>query len=201
MTSANGVAGLLERLDDVGLDTRSLAGVRIAAIGPATARALRERGVIADVTSERAVAESLVEALADVPAERALIATAAETRAVLPDALRARGVEVDVLPVYETVAEPLSQRALQTAQSADYVTFTSSSTVRHFAGAASVGAPAPRASLGLSPDTRIVSIGPITSETLREHGVEPDLEADPYDVEGMIAALLADVALRASDGR
>jgi uroporphyrinogen-III synthase len=157
-----------------------------------------------------------------VPGKRALIATARETRAVLPDALRARGVEVDVLAVYETVAEPLSQRALRTAQSADYVSFTSSSTVRHFVGAATAGAPTnprepvvgsagegragasangPRVRLGLSPDTRVVSIGPITSETLREHGVEPDVEADPYDVEGMIAALLADAALRASDGR
>ena len=201
VTSANGVAGLFQRLDDARLDTRSLAGIRIAAIGPATARALAQRGVIADVVSERAVAESLLEALADVPAKRALIAAAAETRALLPDALRARGVEVDVLAVYETVAEPLSQLTLRSAQSADYVTFTSSSTVRRFADAMGGTATDPRAPLGLSPDTRVVSIGPITSETLREHGVEPDIEADPYDVEGMIGAVLADVALRASDGR
>ncbi len=235
VTSANGVAGLFERLAEAGLDARSLAGTKLAAIGPASARALAEHGVIADLVSERAVAESLLEALADVAAERALIATARETREVLPDALRARGVEVDVLEVYETVAEPLSARALQTAQSADYVTFTSSSTVRHFVNAATGGdagetaaspsaatsgesggrlglspapvglSPAPLglspAPLGLSAGTRVVSIGPITSETLREHGVEPDIEADPYDVEGMIGALLADVALRTSDDR
>jgi uroporphyrinogen III methyltransferase / synthase len=216
VTSANGVAGLFERLGDAGLDARALAGASIAAIGPATARALAEHGVRADIVSERAVAESLLEALADVPTERALIATAAHTRAVLSDSLRARGVEVDVLALYETIAEPLSPRALQTAQSSDYVTFTSSSTVRHFASASGAGTaggagadtppPQPPAGaaggrLGLSPRTRVVSIGPITSETLREHGVEPDVEADPYDVEGMIAAVLADVEMRASDGR
>ncbi len=214
VTSANGVAGLFERLAEAGLDARSLAGTKLAAIGPATARALAERGVIADLVSERAVAESLLEALADVAPERALIATARETREVLPDALRARGVEVDVLAVYETIAEPLSARALQTAQSADYVTFTSSSTVRHFVNAATGGdagetATSPSVAtsgesggrLGLSPDTRVASIGPITSQTLREHGLEPHIEADPYDVEGMIGALLADVALRASDDR
>jgi uroporphyrinogen III methyltransferase / synthase len=216
VTSANGVAGLFERLGDAGLDARALAGASIAAIGPATARALAEHGVRADIASERAVAESLLEALADVPVKRALIATAAHTRAVLPDALRARGVEVDILALYETIAEPLSPRALQTAQSADYVTFTSSSTVRHFASASRAGtaagadADAPPSQppagaagerLGLSPRTRVVSIGPITSETLREHGLEPDVEADPYDVEGMIAAVLADVEMRASDGR
>jgi uroporphyrinogen III methyltransferase/synthase len=215
VTSANGVSALFERLADAGLDARALAGAKIAAIGPASARALAEHGVIADVVSERAVAESLVQALAEIPVERVLIASARETRPVLADGLRARGAEVEVLALYETLAEPLSPRALETAQSADYVTFTSSSTVRHFASAVadaggagetaaspSVGTTgAAGGRLGLTPRTRVVSIGPITSETLREHGVEPDVQADPYDVEGMIGALLADVESRANDGR
>ncbi len=96
--------------------------------------------------------------------------------------------------LYETVAEPLSPQLLETVRQADYVTFTSSSTVRFFLEA--VGQEA-----GLSPSTRIVSIGPVTSETLREHGLEPSIEADPYDVEGMIAALLTDAARRANDDR
>jgi uroporphyrinogen III methyltransferase/synthase len=114
---------------------------------------------------------------------------------VLPDALRARGAEVDVLALYETLAEPLSPQTLQAVSRADYITFTSSSTVRFFLQAAG------EAGAELSPGTRIVSIGPVTSEALREHGMEPHVEADPYDVEGMIAALLADAASRASDGR
>jgi uroporphyrinogen III methyltransferase/synthase len=195
VTSANGVAGLFERLDDGTHprgDARALASTRIAAIGPATTRALAEHGIVADVVPERAVAEALVQALADLPVTRALIVRARDARDVLPDALRARGAQVDVLPVYETLAEPLSQRTLQAVRAADYITFTSSSSVRFFLQAAGGEA-------GLSSATRIVSIGPVTSATLREHGLEPDVEADPFDVEGMIAALLADAAARASD--
>ncbi len=133
LTSANAVEGLFERLDD-GIhppgDARALAGTTVAAIGPATARALAERGILADVLPERFVAESLVEALADRPVTRALIARAREARDVLPEALRARGAQVDVLALYETVAEPLSQRTLSAVREADYVTFTSSSSVR-----------------------------------------------------------------------
>ena len=197
VTSANGVAGLFERLDD-GVhprgDARALASTRIAAIGPATTRALAEHGIVADVVPERAVAEALVQALADLQVTRALIVRAREARDVLPDALRARGAQVDVLAVYETLAEPLSPRTLQAVRAADYVTFTSSSSVRFFLQAAGGDA-------GLSAATRIVSIGPITSASLREHGLEPDVEADPFDVEGMIAALLADAAARASNAR
>ncbi|MGA2452036.1 MAG: uroporphyrinogen-III C-methyltransferase [Solirubrobacteraceae bacterium] len=197
VTSPNGVAELFERLDDrvhPRGDARSLARATVAAIGPGTARALAARGVVADVVPERFVAESLVEALAELPVKRALIARAREARDVLPDALRARGAQVDVLALYETVAESLSEQTLQMVKQADYITFTSSSTVRFFLQAAGDEA-------GLSASTRVVSIGPVTSATLREHGLQPDVEADPYDVEGMIAALLADVASRASNGR
>jgi uroporphyrinogen III methyltransferase / synthase len=198
VTSPNGVGALFERLDD-GVhppgDARALAGAKIAAIGPGTARELAARGIVADVIPERFVAESLVEALAEIPVERALVARASEARDVLPEALRARGVEVDVLALYETVAEPLSPQTLKAVSEADYITFTSSSTVRFLLEAAG------SESVGLSSHTRIVSIGPVTSEALREHGLEPHVEADPYDVEGMIAALLADAASRASDGR
>ena len=197
LASPNAVTGLFERLDDgvhpVG-DARSLARAKIAAIGPGTARALAEHGVLADVVPERFVAEALVEALAELPVTRALVARAREARDVLPDALRAGGAEVDVLALYETLAEPLEPNALEALRAADYITFTSSSTVRFFVQAAG-------SEPGLSPSTRIVSIGPVTSETLREHGLEPDIEAATYDVEGMIAALLADAAARASNGR
>jgi uroporphyrinogen III methyltransferase/synthase len=198
VTSPNGVGPLFERLDD-GVhppgDARALAGAKIAAIGPGTARELAAHGILADVIPERFVAESLVEALAEIPVKRALVARAREARDVLPDALRERGAEVDVVALYETVAEPLSPQTLQAVSEVNYITFTSSSTVRFLLDAAG------EAGVKLSPETRIVSIGPVTSETLREHGLEPHVEADPYDVEGMIAALLADAAARASDGR
>jgi uroporphyrinogen III methyltransferase/synthase len=186
LTSPNGVDALFGRLAGAGLDARSLAGARVAAIGSGTARALAGHGVIADVVPERFVAEALVEALADLPVSRALVARAREARDVLPDALRERGAEVDVLALYETLAEPLTPQALELALAADYITFTSSSTVRFFLQAAS-GAP-------LAPGTRIVSIGPITSQTLREQGLEPHVEASRHDIEGVIDALLADAA-------
>jgi uroporphyrinogen III methyltransferase / synthase len=187
LTSPNGVEALFERLAAGGRDARSLAGARVAAIGPGTARALAAHGIVADVIPERFVAESLVAALAELPVRRALVARAAEARDVLPDALRARGAEVDVLALYETIAEPLSERALAAARGADYITFTSSSTVRFFLEAAG-------GSASLGPTTRLVSIGPVTSETMRELGLEPHCEAERHDIDGVLDALLADAA-------
>jgi uroporphyrinogen III methyltransferase / synthase len=183
LTSPNGVALMFERLARSGRDARALTGARVAAIGPGTAAALRGHGVIADVVPERFVAEALVEALAAVPFSRALVARAAGAREVLPEALRARGAEVDVLELYETVAEPLSQAQLAALERADYLTFTSSSTVRFLLAAAGSR---------LVQNTTIVSIGPVTSATLREHGLEPDVEAQRHDIDGLVEALRAD---------
>jgi uroporphyrinogen III methyltransferase / synthase len=184
-TSANGVEGLFARLRAGGRDARSLAGAKIAAVGVGTAQALAMHGLVADIVPERSVAESLVEALVPVEVRRALIPRAREARDVLPDALRARGIEVQILPVYETVPQALSERVLHAALAADYVTFTSSSTVRSFLAAAGSAAT-------FSARTRVVSIGPITSATLREHGVEPNIEAARHDVDGVLAAILDD---------
>jgi uroporphyrinogen III methyltransferase/synthase len=194
LTSPNGVGAFFERLGETGLDSRALAGATVAAIGPGTARALTEHGISADVLPERFVAESLVEALAGVAVTRALVAGPKEAREVLPQALRERGAEVEVLALYETVAEPLSAGAVEQARRADYITFTSSSTVRFFLESVE-SAQAGGEELGLSPETRIVSIGPVTTETLIEQGLEPHIEAERHDIEGMLAALLADVAL------
>ena len=183
LTSPNGARLLFDRLRAAGLDARALHGRTVAAIGPGTSRALRDHGIEPDVVPERSVAESLVEALQPIPVTRALIARAAEARDVLPDALRERGAQVDVLPLYETVTEELDDDARAAALNADYITFTSSSTVTRFLDAA--GGP-PSAS------TRIVSIGPVTTQTLRECGLEPQVEARRHDIEGVIAAILED---------
>ena len=187
LTSPNGVRLLFERLAAVGRDARALAGATIAAIGPGTAAALREHGVIADVVPERFVAEGLVEALANTSVKRALVARAAQARDVLPAALRERGAEVDVVALYETVAEPLSGDDLQAIEHADYVTFTSSSTVSFFFDAAGDR---------LGDGTRLVSIGPVTSDALRGRGRKPDVEAGRHDIDGLVEALVADVASR-----
>jgi uroporphyrinogen III methyltransferase/synthase len=187
LTSPNGVRLLFEGMREGGRDARALAGATVAAIGPGTARALAEHGVAADVVPERFVAEALVEALADVPVEgrRVLIARAAEARDVLPAALRERGAEVDVVALYETVREHPGDHEIEAAQDADYVTFTSSSTVTNLAEALGDRFPA---------GARIVSIGPITSETARAAGLEVAVEAERHDVDGLLTALLVDAA-------
>jgi uroporphyrinogen III methyltransferase / synthase len=188
LTSPNGVRLLWERMATGGLDARALAGARVAAIGPGTARALHERGILADIVPEQFVAEGLVAALADIPVTRALVARAAKARDVLPDALRARGAEVDVVALYETVAEQLSERERAALASADYITFTSSSTVEFFLAACEATIPE---------QARLVSIGPVTTQALRERGLEPHVQATRHDIDGVIDALVSDAAARA----
>jgi uroporphyrinogen III methyltransferase / synthase len=186
LTSPNGVRLLFEAMENAGLDARALAGVTVAAIGPGTARALAERGVLADVVPERFVAEGLLEALEDheVDGARVLVARAYEARDVLPDALRERGAEVDVVALYETVREQPGDDEIEAAQGADYVTFTSSSTVTNLTEALGDRFPT---------GARIVSIGPITSETARGAGLTVDVEAERHDIDGLLEALLDDV--------
>jgi uroporphyrinogen III methyltransferase / synthase len=179
-TSPNGVRIFFAALDG---DARALAGATVAAIGPGTAAELARHGIRADVVPERFVAEALLEALPDVRGARVLVARAAEARDVLPDGLRERGASVDVVALYDTVAEPLSAEQRRAMKGASYVTFTSSSTVRFFvAGGGAV-----------SDGPRVVSIGPVTSATLREHGIEPHVEAERHDVDGLVAAIVEDV--------
>ncbi len=179
-TSPNGVHLFFDALPG---DARALAGARVAAIGPGTAAALRSHGIEADVVPERSVAEGLLEALAEEPltGKRVLLARAASARDVLPDGLRELGAEVDVVALYETVAEPVDPEPLSAAT---YLTFTSSSTVNFFLSGGGV----------VANGARVVSIGPVTTETLRSHGIEPDVEAERHDIDGLVAALLADVS-------
>ncbi|HEX3910815.1 MAG TPA: uroporphyrinogen-III C-methyltransferase [Solirubrobacteraceae bacterium] len=202
VTSTNAASAMFERLAAGGRDARSLAGVRVAAIGPGTSRELAAHGIAADVVAERSVGEGLVEALAELPVEHALVLRGRGGREVLPDALRERGAQVEVLELYETLAEPLAPETVAAVLEADYVTFTSSSTVRNLLSAIAEDGSGPDSGGavergGLSPRTRVVSIGPVTSETLREHGIAVDVEAAEHDVEGVVRALLADAASRA----
>jgi len=185
LTSPNGVRLLFEALAEAGRDARSLAAATVAAIGPGTARALAKCGIRADIVPEKFVAEALVEALAGVALEgrRVLVPRAAEARDVLPEHFRQRGAEVDVVALYETVREEPSEAAIEAAQTADYVTFTSSSTVTNLTDALGQRFPS---------KARIVSIGPVTSEAALEAGLRVDVEAERHDIEGLLAALLAD---------
>jgi uroporphyrinogen III methyltransferase / synthase len=187
LTSPNGVRLLFEAMAEQGRDARALANATVAAIGAGTASALAAHGVLADVMPEQFVAESLVDSLAElnVNGKPVLIARAAEARDVLPEALRERGAEVDVVTLYETVAEEPDPAALQRASEADFVTFTSSSTVRNFVEVVGNGIPK---------GARIVSIGPVTSEAAREAGLEVAIEASRHDIDGLVEALLEDAS-------
>jgi uroporphyrinogen III methyltransferase/synthase len=193
LTSPNGVRLLFDALEAAGLDARALANATVAAIGPGTARALAARGIRADVVPERSVAEALVESLeaVDVTDRPVLVARAADARDVLPDALRERRAKVDVVALYETVAEEPDPEAVEAASSADYVTFTSSSTVRNFVAAIGGGFPE---------RARVASIGPVTSEAAREAGLTVDVEAESHDLDGLVEALLADATSRTVPG-
>jgi uroporphyrinogen III methyltransferase/synthase len=175
LTSPNGVRRLLEIVHDA----RALAGPRLAAIGPGTAAALREGGIEPDLVPARSVAEGLAEALEGIDVRRALLARGEEGRDVLPDALRARGAEVEILALYRTVAEPLAADARAAALAADDLVFASASAVRAFHAAA-----------GTLAGPRLVSIGPATSEALRALGFAPGLEAAEHTPDGLVDALL-----------
>ncbi|MGC9221134.1 MAG: uroporphyrinogen-III synthase [Solirubrobacteraceae bacterium] len=191
LTSANGVDALFERLKAAGLDARAFPPreqALVAAIGPATARALGAHGLTADLVPAEALGEALAAALKDLPVRRALVVRARQARDVIPEALRARHAEVDVLAVYQTVADRLGAGQVAAVLNADYVTFTSGSTVHNLLDA--VGGAEVWAALGQA-RPRMVSIGPATSAALREHGFEPDLEAASHDVGGVVDAILA----------
>ena len=186
-TSPNGVSLFFDALAERGKDARSLAGTQVAAIGPGTASELRTRGIQPDVVPERSIAESLVESLSqlDVAGKRVLIARAAEARDVLPDGLAELGADVAVVPLYDTVGEELDEVVATAITDADYVTFTSSSTVTRFLDAVGDGVPN---------GARVVSIGPVTSATARERGLDVHVEAKRHDVDGLVEALVDDAA-------
>lgn len=180
VTSANGARRLLARIRDA----RDFGPARVAAIGPGTAAALAEGNIEADLVPGEYVAEHLLAALPDPPpgGGRVLLARAAVARDVLPDGLRERGWQVDVVEAYRTEAAGLDEATVAGLARTDVVTFTSSSTVtRHLE---QVGGP--DAVVGA-----VACIGPVTAATAREAGLDVALEAPVHTVEGLVDALVA----------
>ncbi|HEX2093115.1 MAG TPA: uroporphyrinogen-III C-methyltransferase [Longimicrobiaceae bacterium] len=184
-TSVNGVSRFWSALRRAGRDTRSLAGVSLCAIGPATGAAIEMEGAHPDLVPDRFVAESVVEALVqevDLRGTRILLPRAEEARSVLPEALRERGVEVVEIVAYRTVpdgAESEVLRARLQAEEIDLVTFTASSTVRNYVEI--LGTEVGRA--------EVASIGPITSATARELGLPVHVEAEQHTIPGLVQAI------------
>jgi uroporphyrinogen-III synthase len=217
VTSANTVRVLGERIASFGLNAEAFASINCVAIGSATADALRNLGLPVALVPSQYVAESLVDALRDrVAGSRVLLARAAIARDIIPDELRKAGAMVDVVEAYQTVIPESSIElvrgifhstpSLNSARNKkasqvldprlpDAVTFTSSSTVTNFfqllknAGIAS-----------LPTEVKAISIGPVTSATLRESGWEPAAEANPHNVSGLVQAAMHALQMRKLNG-
>ena len=200
LTSVNGADALWKRIRKLRLTKRHFKHLKVAAIGPATKKAIEKRGIKVNVVPEEYVAESVVESLRDqVAGKRVLLARARVARDVIPRELRKLGAKVDVVAAYETVIPRSSLTRLRAIlknsnRRPDVITFTSSSTVRNFANLTGKnvrrGRPRPRKASPLD-DVRFVSIGPVTSSTLRELGLPVDLEAKEYTIPGLINAIVS----------
>lgn len=185
-TSANGVRYFIERLDAGAGDLRDLRA-KICAIGPATADALGSLHLKVDLMPEQYVAESVLAAFRqhDLENKKMLLPRAAAARDVIPLELEKRGASIDVVAAYQTVpptaSGALAERIFSADEKPDWITFTSSSTVKNFAKLCP-----PERLQGV----RLASIGPVTSQTIRDLGLSVDAEAREYTVGGLVQSIL-----------
>ncbi len=202
LTSVNGVDALWERLRRLRMSGKEMHYLKIAAIGPATRQAIEQHGGKVNVVPKEYVAESVVASLRrKVKGKRVLLARAKVARDVIPRELRKLGAQVDVVEAYETVIPVSSRQRLRAALKSqkgrpDWITFTSSSTVRNFVellrGKRGRGRPRHMGKCDMGKEdnrVRLASIGPVTSSTLRELGLPVDIEAAEYTIPGLIKAI------------
>jgi uroporphyrinogen III methyltransferase/synthase len=186
-TSANGVEGFCNALDNSAWDWRDLRA-QIAVIGPATRAAVEAMHLKVDVMAEEFVAESLADALgeSEVAGKRVLLPRAAVARDTLPEDLRRKGATVDVVEAYRSVApadlESRAKDVLTGGRRPDWITFTSSSTVTNIVRTVPPGA---------LDGIKVATIGPVTSTTARKLGLTVTVEASEYTADGVAAAILA----------
>jgi uroporphyrinogen III methyltransferase/synthase len=189
-TSANGVRAFMERLFHMGLDARVLGRARLAVIGPATAEALKDYGLVADVVPKTFQAEGLLEVLSPrlLDGTRLLLARAEQARDVLPQGLIELGAKLDVVPVYRALppaSVPPEAAPLLESGHVDILTFTSSATVHNFAGLLGKNA-----FQKLAAGATVASIGPITTATLSEYGLTPQIEPAAFTIPALAAAIV-----------
>jgi uroporphyrinogen-III synthase len=188
VTSANGAAALAERMQFLGIHAGRLHHLQVAAIGPATAVALGRIGLKVSAMPDEYVAEAVVAILKEkVVGRRVLLARAAVARDVIPEQLRQCGADIHVVEAYRTVIPNDSIEQLRVLLGEgkplpDAVTFTSSSTANNFFALLAA------AKMEKPPELRAVSIGPVTTRTLRQHDWEPAREASSYDIPGVVEA-------------
>lgn len=183
LTSVNGVTAFWDRLERAGLDSRCLASLRIAAIGPATAAALKQRSITPDLVPEEYTAEGVLAAFdraGPILGQRFLLARADIARKTLAEGLQQRGAQVDEIAAYRTV--PVEHGPLPPP--ADIVTFTSSSTVQGY-----VNCLAGRSPAEVLQNSQVVCIGPITAATARELGLPVTAVAEEFTIGGVLETL------------
>ena len=186
-TSANGVCYFTDRLDAGSGDLRDLRA-KICAIGPATADALGSLHLKVDLMPEQYIAESVLAAFRqhDLENRKMLLPRAATARDIIPVELEKRGASIDVVAAYQTVlpdaSGALAERIFGADEKPDWITFTSSSTVKNFAKLCP-----PERLQGV----RLASIGPVTSQTIRELGLSVGAEAREYTVGGLVQSIIA----------
>ena len=189
-TSTNGVEKFFERLKNFKLDARAFGTAKIAAIGTSTAEKLLNYGIIADLIPKEFRAESLIDSLEEnlLPTPysllpKILIVRAEIARDILPTELKNFGAEVTVAPAYKTISaveNAAEIKNLLDAGEIDCVTFTSSSTVENFVNA--LGAE-------ILSKTKTAAIGPITAQTLKKFGVDADIIANEFTIDGLVDAI------------
>jgi len=193
LTSVNGVEAMWERMEKLRVAPSDLTHLRVAAIGPATSKAIEQRGITVDVVPKEYVAESVVRRLkSKAKGKRVLLVRAKVARDVIPRELRKAGAHVDVVEAYETVVPQTSRVRLRAAlknpaKRPHVVTFTSSSTVKNFVELLG------KRRAGLD-GIRMASIGPVTSATLRELGLPVDIAAKEFTIPGLVAAIVRKMA-------
>jgi uroporphyrinogen III methyltransferase / synthase len=184
-TSVNGVSAFWQRLSALGKDNQAFRGIRVAAIGPATAQALRERGVEPSFVPGEYVAEAILPGLGEVKGQRILLPRADIARKALVDELSRQGAIPEEIAAYRTVpAKPDPQALRELEQGIDIATFTSSSTVRNYLKILGERA------IPLLKDAIIACIGPITADEVRKQGLKVDIVAEDYTADGLVEAII-----------
>ncbi len=205
LTSVNGVDAMWERMSRLGLSLDrggpDCEGnrLRVAAIGPATKKAIEQRGTRVNVMPKEYVAESVVRSLqSKVKGKRVLLVRAKVARDVIPQELRRAGAQVDVVEAYETVVPRASRTRLQQVMEdprrrPHIVTFTSSSTVKNFVELLGERKSSKSRAAQLQ-GIKAASIGPVTSATLRDFGLPVQIAAKEFTIPGLVSAILSAVA-------
>ncbi|HZS08070.1 MAG TPA: uroporphyrinogen-III synthase [Blastocatellia bacterium] len=195
-TSTNGVEYFLRRMDELERDRAELSALRICAVGKKTAEKLIDEGLRIDLMPTRFTADSLVEAFIkrygvdhDLKGSRMLLPASRTTRDVIRPALTDLGVSVDVVEAYQTVLPEKSGEiiAMLTSRPADYIIFTSPSTVANLATLLETD--------NLSkwfPQTRVACIGPVTAESAQVHGLQVHVQPEEHTSKGLVKALIED---------